>query len=352
MEREIERLRERGPVPRDTVIEDLIRNIRSAQQALDRKPHVIKYGSVPWTQGWMAYAKMFHVPTHFTQAPGTWNAPLYYFCFAEQIVSPGRRSGKHRHYAEAVFYIMEGRGYEVHDEKRYEWEAGDVMCVPTYCVHQHFAYPDAGARMFFAFPRFIDFLGLGDCEQMEVHPAAEVSEKDRDLMGADLELASRLAALNEVTQFNGQVETSYDRYVKRLADDVAWRLTCPHVVKGRERPWEDTRMGRLKYLINDTVPSGMRTCDAFLQEIPPGGRSGKHRHVAEELHKVLSGRGYDIHNGVQWDWEAEDVVVIPSHTVHQHFNTDPKRSAVFLSFMPRLHSFFGHGGIEHLEDAP
>jgi gentisate 1,2-dioxygenase len=55
-----------------------------------------------------------------------------------QEYAPGATSQKHGHVNEAVFYILDGIGAEVHDGKRYEWEAGDIMIVHNNCVHQHF----------------------------------------------------------------------------------------------------------------------------------------------------------------------------------------------------------------------
>ena len=100
------------------------------------------------------------------------------------------------------------------------------------------------------------------------------------------------------------------------------------------------------------TPGPLLLYDAYLQELSPGGKSGKHRHVGEEVHKILSGKGYDIHDGKRWDWDTEDVVLIPNNTVHQHFNADPRHPATFLSLHSRLYHYIGHGGIEHLEDAP
>ena len=52
----------------------------------------------------------------------------------------------HRTYSEA-FYILDGRGYEIHDGVRYDWKAGDIAIVHMNCVHQHFnADPDKPAR--------------------------------------------------------------------------------------------------------------------------------------------------------------------------------------------------------------
>ena len=52
--------------------------------------------------------------------------------------SPGGKSQKHGHVNEAAFYILDGQGYEIHDNIRYDWSAGDVAIVHNNCVHQHF----------------------------------------------------------------------------------------------------------------------------------------------------------------------------------------------------------------------
>jgi quercetin dioxygenase-like cupin family protein len=53
-------------------------------------------------------------------------------------IAPGSRSAKHGHVNDAVFYILDGEGSEVHDGVTYDWEAGDVAIVHNNCVHQHF----------------------------------------------------------------------------------------------------------------------------------------------------------------------------------------------------------------------
>ena len=37
-----------------------------------------------------------------------------------------------------MFYVLKGKGHDVHDGRRIEWKAGDVMLVENGCVHQHF----------------------------------------------------------------------------------------------------------------------------------------------------------------------------------------------------------------------
>src|SRR5487761_668180 len=51
---------------------------------------------------------------------------------------PGSSNHGHGHQNEAAFYILEGRGYEVHDGQRYDWEQGDLVLVHADSVHRHF----------------------------------------------------------------------------------------------------------------------------------------------------------------------------------------------------------------------
>src|SRR5437762_3579882 len=112
------------------------------------------------------------------------------------------------------------------------------------------------------------------------------------------------------------------------------------VVRPEEMPWEMARQGLLKHLLNEGMNTRMETVDAYMQILPPGSRSGRHRHLAEECLYVVEGRGYDLHQDCdveitdtyhwtpqaevkRYEWEAGDVIYIPPNTIHQHFNADP-----------------------------
>jgi mannose-6-phosphate isomerase-like protein (cupin superfamily) len=55
-----------------------------------------------------------------------------------EAYAPGGANGKHGHMNSAVMFVLKGKGYDVHDGRRMEWEAGDAMIVENACVHQHF----------------------------------------------------------------------------------------------------------------------------------------------------------------------------------------------------------------------
>jgi gentisate 1,2-dioxygenase len=83
-------------------------------------------------------------------------------------ISPGRRSGAHRHLYEEVNYIISGRGYSMIEDRRYDWSAGDVLCIPVFSWHQHFNTGDQPARFLVHHSRpLMENLGFMHVEQGE-----------------------------------------------------------------------------------------------------------------------------------------------------------------------------------------
>jgi quercetin dioxygenase-like cupin family protein len=141
------------------------------------------------------------------------------------------------------------------------------------------------------------------------------------------------------------------------------------IVHPDEMPWELSRQGLLKHLLNAQMNTRMETVDAYMQVIPPGSRSGKHRHLAEECLYVVEGYGYDLHQDCdveitdtyawkpqpdikRFEWEAGDVIYIPPCTIHQHFNADAARPARLISCINRIYKNSGLNDLEQIEDAP
>jgi quercetin dioxygenase-like cupin family protein len=141
------------------------------------------------------------------------------------------------------------------------------------------------------------------------------------------------------------------------------------IVRPDEMPWEMSRQGLLKHLLNEQMNTRMETVDAYMQVLPPGSCSGKHRHLAEECLYVVEGYGYDLHQDCdveitdtyawkpqdeikRFEWEAGDVIYIPPCTIHQHFNADPKRPARLISCTNRIYKNSGLNDLVQIEDAP
>lgn len=147
------------------------------------------------------------------------------------------------------------------------------------------------------------------------------------------------------------------------------------VVEPEEMPWEDSPQGRIKHVINERMTEGMeipvKGTNMYIQEIPPGSRSGKHRHMSEELVFVIGGDGYDHHwdptaviqESYSWEypeepqrfeWETEDVIYVPTNTIHQHFNASDDEPARILCCQARVYNQLGYGqnDMEQFETAP
>jgi gentisate 1,2-dioxygenase len=134
------------------------------------------------------------------------------------------------------------------------------------------------------------------------------------------------------------------------------------VVKGKELPLENNRMGNYRwYLYPWQENTPIRTLLMWVQEIPPGSRSGKVRTAGGRMHYVWQGRGYTIIDDTRYDWEQGDIVLIPLHpgkgNVHQHFNADPDKPVKLLVAEPNWYDVLGvdmgvQGGFEILEDSP
>ena len=61
-------------------------------------------------------------------------------------IPPRWHTGRHIH-AEAMIYVLEGRGYSIIDGKHYGWQAGDILHVQgPHTDHQHFNTEDAPVR--------------------------------------------------------------------------------------------------------------------------------------------------------------------------------------------------------------
>ena len=159
---------------------------------------------------------------------------------------------------------------------------------------------------------------------------------------------------------------------RQLLDDAAQaparNLKRKKVVKPEDMPWEMSRQGLLKHLLNEGMNTRMETVDAYMQIIPPGSKSGKHRHLAEECLYVVEGRGYDLHQDCdveitdiyhwtpqtqikRYEWEAGDVIYIPPTTIHQHFNASTDRPVRLISAINRIFKHSGLNDLEQLEDA-
>ena len=74
--------------------------------------------------------------------------------------------------------VIQGRGYDVHDGERWDWERGDLVSIPAMAEHQHFnADANDPVLLLSSMPSAGVALGVGGIEQLEDAP--EYSDTQR-----------------------------------------------------------------------------------------------------------------------------------------------------------------------------
>ncbi len=251
-----------------------------------------------------------------------------------EIDGHGSNKG-HGHQNEAAFYILEGAGYELHDDLRYDWKKDDFVFVHTDSVHRHFNPYDEKAKCLVVKAK-CTWMFLGLLQQGRGGPI------DREAEFGPREDWSAIWTPGVL-----------DRTKKISPEDTVW---------------ENTDLGRIRVMTSpQTDHARLFSVDAFEFEIEAGGHTGKHWKMADEVLYALDGDGYSLHWEVQaeiaeryygrialepkrYDFNKGDTLYVPQNTVAQHFAADgtPVR---LLSFQNRLFKHLGYDNVKVFEPA-
>ncbi len=266
----------------------------------------------------------------------------------EEMEFTGWKLG-HRHTVEAVIYILQGRGYSVIDGIEYPWEAGDMICVPVFAWHRHHNESDEDLLYLAATTGpFSMAMGIAIYEE-EKYPeywifAQKGEEAMRTLIpgGAEVPPGGRVeldpSQWKREKSGGGDGLAPADLYYEQLAyasEEEKRRRAGKVLVKGKELRFGSTPMGRIAYAVDPRLGFHVKLLGTLIAEIPPGKRSGAHRHIYEETNYILFGEGYSIIEDQKYDWQKGDTLVIPVFAWHQHFNTG-KEPARFLVHSSRV----------------
>jgi hypothetical protein len=145
--------------------------------------------------------------------------------------------------------------------------------------------------------------------------------------------------------------------------------TASNVVSAKDMPFEHSPDGLIKHILNARMNTREMCVEAYMQFVPPSSRSGKHRHMWEEIVFVAQGQGYDLHwdlkfdcvDKFDWDWQEVprhydwkkgDFIYVPPFSIHQHFNSDPNNEARLIVMSNRIVKAMGFDWLDQLEHAP
>lgn len=140
-----------------------------------------------------------------------------------------------------------------------------------------------------------------------------------------------------------------------------------NIVKAEDMPWEHCPDGLLKHMVHHKLNTRECCVEAYMQFLKAGEKSGRHRHMWEEVIFVAEGSGYDLHwdlkfdcvDAFEWDWAPEpkayawkrgDFIYVPPFTEHQHVASD--HEAVRLIVMSnRITKEMGFNWFDQIENA-
>ena len=247
-------------------------------------------------------------------------------------IEPHGSNRGHGHQNEAAFYILEGAGYEIHDDLRYDWKQDDFVFVHTDSVHRHFNPYDEKA---------LALVVKAKCTWM--------------FMGL-------------LQQGRGGPIDRPDEFGPREDWSAIWTpgvLDRKKVIGLEDTVWADTELGRVRVLTSpETDHARIFSVDGFEWAVAAGSSTARYWKMADEVLYVLEGDGYSLH----WEVEAEiaeryyahialkptryelhkgDTLYVPQNTVAQHFAADgtPLR---LLSFQNRVFKHLGYNTVKVL----
>ena len=160
-------------------------------------------------------------------------------------------------------------------------------------------------------------------------------------------------------------------YAEALEESAQFRRdyeTLLDVVKAADMPFERSPDGLIKHIIHEKMDTKECCLDIYMQFLPPGKASGRHRHLSEEIFYVVEGEGYDRHwdlkfeckDEFEWDWETEpktfewkkgDFVYVPPYAIHQHVNSSADSEARIIVINNRIVKDIGFDWFEQTENA-
>ncbi|MFF1508320.1 gentisate 1,2-dioxygenase [Streptomyces sp. NPDC058326] len=234
-----------------------------------------------------------------------------------QLVLPGEIAPSHRHSQSALRVIVEGSGaYSVVGGERVAMERGDLVLTRPMTWHDHGSEGDGPTIWLDALD--IPLVGFFDASFLERSPEAAraVTRPDGD------SLTRYGAALLPVGSRPGGNASPITSYPYARTREVLTRLAKTDAPD----PWHGVKVAFTNPLTGGDV---LPTMSAWAQLLPSGWHSAAYRSTDATVLLVIEGRGRTRIGDQVLDWEAGDVVVVPSWSWVRH---EADEESVLMSY--------------------
>lgn len=212
---------------------------------------------------------------------GLYDFPNSIVCWGLTEIDPGVEAPLHRQLHEATLLILEGEGYSIINDRRIEWEEGDVVFVPLHSWHtqgnrgkSRVRYVTAGTIPFFR------YFGIYRKENNRA-PSGE-----------------EMAFLKE------------DMPSKLLIKKKDW---FDQAAKGRNVEGEGG-------IVHFDFPYKIGYQGVASNIMPRSESQFVHTHFNEALIYIINGRGFSLVHDRKVPWEKGCVMRVPTMAWHHHYN--------------------------------
>lgn len=160
--------------------------------------------------------------------------------------------------------------------------------------------------------------------------------------------------IERAKETEAKIRDTYEATLKRMADARRRAQEGQVVMRWADIPWKQCRQGLVKVFL-DPVDNALALMGwhIFVQDVRV--HSGKHRHQGGISIYAIEGKGYTVVDGVRYDWEAGDLLLLPfkpGGVVHQHFNAEPGQSCRWLGIIYDQWQIVVGSIMEQREDHP
>jgi gentisate 1,2-dioxygenase len=239
-----------------------------------------------------------------------------------QVTRPGEFTSAHRHAACALRFVIEGKGaYTVVDGHKISLNPGDFVITPKDSWHDHGVDTDGETTIW---QDGLDMLMVNELEAnfYAVHP--EVRQ-------------TATYPLNDMPALYGGAGLIPDgaAWSKPYSPMMRyeWATTYEALVKASKvsegSPFDGTYM---HYSNPATGSPVMQTLGASIQLLRAGEATHAHRHTGSVCYTVAKGSGHSVIDGQRFDWNKNDIFVVPPWAIHEHANQSASEDAVLFSF--------------------
>jgi oxalate decarboxylase/phosphoglucose isomerase-like protein (cupin superfamily) len=233
------------------------------------------------------------------------------------VIEPGKNTNPQRQLFEEMIFVLQGQGAtsvwnDAGQKQTFEWQKGAIIGIPLNCWHQHFNLSGRSPV------RFVSVTNAPVVINLYEDPAFVFS--------TNYDFKNRFSGepnyFSQAKRYDWTIETNF------IPD--ALKLPLPTAeVRGAGG-------GHIRFALAHASMPG------HISQFPVGTYKKAHAHGPGAHVIILSGEGYTLtwRDGLdrepsRQDWQPGTLIVPPSATYHQHFNTGK---------LPARYLAFRHGG--------